>query len=193
MVYKMEREANIYCAVIEVVYLPEMATQEQYQFFKDQYNDEENRYLNLTKRGEIYFSILSLIFSASIFKIKDIIEILDKISITWLRITIIVLLIISFLLFSIAFYFVVRSLKIRVYEGVIDFDNYLTTLGKAPPQNVAFFDDRIIDYIAATKKNENVNTSRAEDLEVSLKFIVAGFIFLGLHIILLISTKLYPL
>lgn len=159
-----------------------MATKEQYDFFKDQFLEEEKRYSDLTKRGEIYFSILSLLLTGVIFKTKDIFEILKTISDIKLKALLISIFIISFILFCLAFLFITLGLKIREFEGVTNINSYLDSLGDTPPTNEDFFDDRIVDFIAASEQNELVNDRRATRLAIALGFILAGFICMAIFI-----------
>ncbi|NNV55029.1 hypothetical protein [Limnovirga soli] len=159
-----------------------MATKEQYDFFKDQFVEEEKRYSDLTKRGEIYFSILSILLTGVIFKIKDIFEILKVLDNATFKTVLIGLFVLSFLLFSLGFFFITLGLKIREFEGVTDIKSYLDSLGGTPPTNEDFFDDRIVDFITASERNESVNDLRANRLSISLGFILAGFISMAVFI-----------
>jgi hypothetical protein len=159
-----------------------MATKEQYDFFKDQFIEEEKRYSDLTKRGEIYFSILSLLLTSVIFKTKDIFEIVKSIESLSFKMTLIAIFILSIVLFCLAFYFIALGLKIRTFEGVTNVKEYLNSLGDEPPTNEDFFDDRIVDFIAASEKNETINDKRANKLSISLGFILAGFICMALFL-----------
>jgi len=163
-----------------------MATKEQYDFFKDQYLDEEKRYSDLTKRAEIYFSILSVLLTSIVFKIKDIFELFEN-SNSFNRTFSFIFFIIALGLFGSAFYFITRALRIKTYQAVIDFENFRNNLGETPPTNEDFFDDRLIDYMYATEKNEIVNEERANDLAKALRFILAGFftIFIFITIVLI--------
>jgi hypothetical protein len=166
-----------------------MATKDQYDFFKEQYLDEEKRYDDLTKRGEIYFSLLSILLTGIVFNVKDIHDILlkgeqvEKISST-------LVLIVAFLLFAVGFLFIANSLRIRTFEAVTDLNDYLDKLKDDPPTNEDFFDDRIVDYIEAIGFNEQINTKRANDLAIALKFIMAGFILLIFFLVLIFSLNL---
>lgn len=162
-----------------------MATKEQYDFFKDQFAEEEKRYSDLTKRAEIYFTILSLLLTGIIFKTRDLIEILNKLTDVRMKIILVGVFIISFILFGLGFFFIARALKIREFEGVTDVRGYLDTLGETPPVNDDFFDDRIVDFISAIEKNESVNNLRANSLSFALHFILSGFVCLSVFIILL--------
>jgi hypothetical protein len=166
-----------------------MATKEQHDFFKDQYVDEEKRSTDLNKRVEIYFSILSVFLTSIIFKLKDIYELYEK-SQSRNKVISFGAFIIAFILFGFAFYYIVRALQIRVYQAVIDFENYRKKLKEIEPTNGEFFDDRIIDYMYATEHNEKVNDGKANNLEVALKFILAGFLAIALFIIILLIQNL---
>ncbi len=165
-----------------------MATKEQYDFFKDQYVDEEKRYSDLTKRAEIYFSILSLFLSSIVFKLKEIFDLFEK-SNSCNKVVGFVFFILSFVFFGAAFYFITRALKIKTYQAVIDFENYRNNLGETAPTNEDFFDDRLIDYMYATEKNEIVNEERANDLTIALRFILAGFITIFIFIVIVLIQK----
>ena len=48
-----------------------MATQEQFEYFKYMYEEENERYKQLTDRGKIYISLITIYGAFLIFTIKD--------------------------------------------------------------------------------------------------------------------------
>lgn len=166
-----------------------MATKEQYDFFKDQYLDEEKRYSDITKRAEIYFSILSVFITGILFKLKDMFDLFEK-SNEYYKVTGSSLFIVTFCFLGVGFYFITKALRIKTYQSVIDFEKYRDDLGDTPTANEDFFDDRIIDYMYATEKNENVNEERAIDLTKALRYIFAGFISIFVFVIVLIIQRI---
>ena len=152
-----------------------MATLEQYEFFKEQFLDEEKRYDSLTKKAEIFLSLLSLFFTGLIFGLKDLQELLAKMPNKTIAVSILAGAVPFFVL---AVYCIIRSLRVQSFEAVMDLSTYYEELGDEPMTNEDFFDKRIVDYVEATLTNEKVNDSRADQLRYSLVCISIGFIFI---------------
>ena len=162
-----------------------MATKEQYDFFKSQYDEENIRNNELTKRAEIYLSIISLFLTAVLFKIKDIFDSIKDVPTFLLTI----LLIVGLVSFAISLLFLINSLKIRDYEGVIDFNDFIEKNDDTTQSPEDFFEDRVADYIVAVKRNEIINNDKADLLIKSRIFILIGFLLTISFIILLLILK----
>src|SRR5258708_27644832 len=161
------------------------AFKEQTDFFKTHYDEENNRSNILTKRDEIYFSIISLFLTAVLFKIKDIFDYTKDIDHKYL----IVLLCTGLISFSASLLLVVYSLKIRDFKGVIDIDDFIKKNNEGPQENEDFFRDRVADYIVAIKRNTKINNKKAGLLIKSGVFILSGLLFTVIFIITLLLLK----
>lgn len=162
-----------------------MATKEQYDFFKSQYDEENVRNNELTKRAEIYLSIISLFLTAVLFKIKDILDSIKDVPVYLLTI----LLIAGLISFAISLLFLINSLKIRDYEGVIDFDDFISKNDDETQSTEDFFEDRVADFIVAVKRNEIINNDKANLLIMSRILILIGFLLTIAFIIVLLILK----
>lgn len=162
-----------------------MATKDQYDFFKSQYDEENQRNNELTKRAEIYLSIISLFITAVLFKLKEILDSIKEAPSLFLSI----LLIIGVISFAISLLFLINSLKIRDYEGVIDFDDFIKKNDVTTQSSSDFFEDRVADYIVALKRNEIINNDKAAGLIKSRIFMLFGFLFTISFIILFLILK----
>jgi hypothetical protein len=149
-----------------------MATKEQYEFFKNLYESEDSRINLLVKRSEIFLSILSLVLTSVIFKVKELGELIGN------SVLLKVLFFLTLTIFFVALVFVIISLRIRDYEFACDMDHYLESLPENEPKNEDFFDYRIAEYIVATTKNQHINNDKSRWLSYCLISILFGFISL---------------
>ncbi len=148
-----------------------MITEEQYNFFKSQYERENKREDDLMKKSQIYLSIETFVLTALFFKVKDLAEILG----TSLALKALYISSISFIF--LALLSTVLSIKIYRYERVQNSKNVLKQFGKNKMENGDFFLRRIIDYSVATERNVIVNDKKVNFLELSVIFILIGFLF----------------
>ena len=159
-----------------------MVTTEQYNFLKEQYDEESIREDILTKRAQIYLSINSFVITAFLFKVKDLVEVVKG-----LDNLVIYPLILSFILILISCVFIFTSLQIKEYEFptssdtlTVEFDNNIN--------NRQFIDNRAVDLVVATDTNRGVNDIKAAKLTQALKFIIGGyissFVFITLTVLL---------
>jgi len=151
-----------------------MASIAQYQFFKELYAEENTRYNELTKKAEVYFSIVSLFLSAVLFKFNDVSSSIGKLH----NVCLIIGLSISLIAVGIALLLLIYSLKIRKYEGTIDMEEYIGKNKTYYQEDGEFYEDRIADFIVAIDRNTETNNKRADLLTISTYFIVAGLLFL---------------
>jgi|GEM_PF-5434774 len=158
-----------------------MATQQQYEYFKFKYKEEDDRNALLTKRAEIYLSIISLVFTGLIFKISDIKSYCEK-NITFL---IAFCLLLGSLLISV--WFILQSIRLRDYQQDMDVANYIEELGDTQPTDSDFFDNRIAQFISATPQNFEINNNKADQLKSAGRFLFLSFILLSIFIIAIIT------
>lgn len=159
-------------------------TKEQFDFFKNQYEEENNRYSDLIKKGQIYLSLQTLLLSAVFFKIKDLNEILDKIDFQD----------IMFLFFGIAIlqvlisiFFNVLSMKVSKFERVNKLRDVLNEFTSNSMLDEQFFTNRIVDYTVATERNSDINDKSAKYLKISTYFLAGGLTCTILFLILIIK------
>ena len=145
-----------------------MATQEQFEYFKYMYEEENERYKHLTDRGKIYISLITVYGAFLIFTIKD----------GALKGDLILIYIAATFSFVIAFASVLIALGMYSYETPTDPTEYIEELGDEPPTNEEFFDDRIIDLSVAYNRNVETNDKRVRMLLLSNFFLLVG---LSLH------------
>jgi len=138
-----------------------MATKEQYEFFQFLYQEEDRRYAELESRGRFYLSIVAIFLASLLFKVEEVRASAAALSLPWWMV------LAEALFLALTLLFVVIGALIRTYEGVTDPDDVIGALGKAPPANEEFFDDRIADYAVATKRNAAVNDRTATYLQIS--------------------------
>ncbi len=100
------------------------------------------------------------------------------------------ILILGLFCFSLGLIFIINSLRIRDYEGVIDIDNYLIKNNETFQSNEDFFEDRIADYIVAVERNEEVNNQKANLLIKARIGILCGFLITVIFIISLLIIKI---
>ncbi len=154
-----------------------MATQQQYEYFKFKYKEEDDRNALLTKRAEIYLSIVSLVFTGLIFKISDIKTYCDKNT----AFLIIFCLLLGSLIVSI--WFILQAIKLRDYQEDMDVGTYTNELGQTQPTDSDFFDNRIARFIVAIPQNFKINNDKAEQLKSAGRFLFLSFILLSIFII----------
>lgn len=158
-----------------------MATKEQWEIFRYVYEREESRYQNITDRGKVYLSLITLYVGAIAFKadfwfsqsLKD----------PWSTLLFALLL----GLFLAALCATVAAMGIYSYEGITDPEEVIAGFGDTTPDNEDFFDDRIIDVAVATNRNSKTNDRRASLLSISSLLMVIGIV---VHIALIASLTI---
>lgn len=143
-----------------------MATQEQFENFKYMYEEENERYKQLTDRGKIYISLITIYGAFLIFTIKD----------GGVAGNLITIFICATLAFVFAFILVLMALGMYGYETPMDPIEYFEQLGDEPPTNEEFFDDRIIDLSVAYNRNVKTNDQRVRMLIFSNLLLLVGLV-----------------
>ncbi|OKS84553.1 hypothetical protein RG47T_5243 [Mucilaginibacter polytrichastri] len=130
--------------------------------------------------------MISLFLSAVLFKIKDIFD-----SANGLHNKVLLLFFcVGLLSLGIALFLLLFSLKIRVYEGVTDLDEFVAKNDQTTQNDEEFFQDRVADYIVAIRRNEAQNDQRAGQLALTGYFILAGLLFTITFIIYFFILKM---
>lgn len=153
-----------------------MATKEQYDFFKEKFKAEFDANVTLTKRGEIYLSVISLFLTGLIFKINDIIELIKKnylIKYTFL---------LCLGLIMASAIMVMLSFTIRKYEDSLDVQKWFDELSDDEQPNNDFFDHRINDFLVSITRNGLVNNKKGAQLKIASYLILATILSIGIFI-----------
>lgn len=149
-----------------------MATEEQHEFFRYLYEEEQRRYAHLEARARLYLSIISLFLATLIFKVEDVRTSVEMLGVPWWAV------LVQGVLLASALVFVVIGAFIRSYEGVADAEDVVKSFGDKPPVDGSFFDDRIADYVVATTRNAAENNRAARFLTISVSFLLAAMLLL---------------
>lgn len=157
-----------------------MATETQYRIFKEVYDEETERYSDLEKRSNLYFTIISFYLGAVVFKFDDLLKFAMG-----LGVSVIWFLVIGAVL-VVALLLTVLAVGIRTYEGIFDPEKEIESLGKTPPSDSEFLDRRLVDLAVATNRNSVQNDKVASALQwaarsisvaVLLQFAIFGVVF----------------
>jgi hypothetical protein len=145
-----------------------MATEAQYQCFKDIYDRETKRGEQLIDRGKIYLSVITLymgLLGVAFDKITPMLagHCFEK--------TIYILSLIIFI-FSLAL--VIFSIGIYCYRFPTDPETVIFSFGTNQPLDNDFFDARIADFTVAFKENLPVNEKRANLLKYASWLMLFG-------------------
>jgi hypothetical protein len=135
-----------------------MASKEQYEFFRLLYEEEERRYGQLEGRAKLYLSVITLFLAAVLFKASEVRSSAAVLGIPWPVVAMEAAMLVGALLL------VILGVLIRSYEGIADAGEIIEHLGDSPPSNDEFFDDRIVDFAAASIRNARVNDRSARYL-----------------------------
>ncbi|HEV7489052.1 MAG TPA: hypothetical protein VGQ65_25555 [Thermoanaerobaculia bacterium] len=146
-----------------------MASEPIYKFFQALYEEESKRFAELESRARLYFSIASLYVGAIAFKFDDVIKFVNRAHVPA------VVIVLDGAAFVVAILFCVLAMQVRKYEGISDPDEILNGFDEdGVPNDIEFYDDRVIDYSVAIAKNSAVNNRVATWLSVSGFSILAG-------------------
>lgn len=145
-----------------------MASKDQYEFFKFLYEREERRYEHLEARARLYLAVITIFLAALLFKADEVRTSAGRFGITWNAVVIEASLLIAALLL------VVLGAMIRTYEGVANGSTLIEGFEATPPSDQDFFDDRIVDFAAATERNGKVNDRAAYCLGISAIFLATA-------------------
>jgi hypothetical protein len=159
-----------------------MATDGQYKFFNELYEEENQRSLQLDNKAKLYLSIIIFYLGAVAFKFKDVLELTNSAQYTrWAYLAIAAILVLALL-------FTVLATRIRAFEGVCDPEEVIEGFGDEPPTDEDFFDDRIVDFALATNRNSVQNDRIAGNLEkASVLIFLAGLTQAVLFLFVLLS------
>lgn len=157
-----------------------MATQQQFEYFKFKYKEEDERNEFLIKRSELYMSLPALIFTGLIFELSDIKCYCSGSCLT----TILFCSLLVSLVITIVF--ILLAIRLRDYQQDLDVGEYVEELGNSAPTDEEFFNNRIAMFIVATKNNFAINNAKAANLKKSTYFLMIDFFLMSLFIITII-------
>lgn len=157
-----------------------MITKDQYEFFKAEHNREAVRYSELIKKGQIYLSVQSFIMTALLFKLKDLINAIERVNCLelarGLSVGSIIIIIISML-------FNVWAMKISKYDRVSNLKKIFNDYQNESMEDGEFFLRRIADYTVVTERNWKTNQRTAAFLSYSLYTLLSGILITAIFII----------
>jgi hypothetical protein len=152
-----------------------MATQAQFEFFKYLYDEEQDRYKELVKRGQLFLTVTTLYAGVLAQRVSELLtssadQLVSKTCYT----ASIVALLCSSLLGIVAIGFFSYEVPNRPCQIIMD-------LGDQPPTDEDFYDVRIAEFAVATERNHSTNDKRAAVLRFSSYFLYAGVVFHALY------------
>jgi hypothetical protein len=128
-----------------------MATEAQFQIFREAYEEENERYGQLESRARLYLGIVTFYLGAIAFKFTDLVAFMKAYAIPPAFYLGGEVLLLGSLLLTIL------ATRIRVYEAPCDLRTIMETPGDTPPTDSDFLDDRLSDYTVATERNRATN------------------------------------
>ena len=150
--------------------------QEQYEFFKYLYEEENAREETLTTRSQIYLGICTFFLGGIAWKSG---ELYGEIG-AWSVIGVF-----AAISFGVAVIFNLLALRIREYEVPGDLQAILTD--EFPddgfPEGDEFHLNRLVDFAVATEENASVNNRKSDNLQYGLLAILAGLVFTTILIV----------
>lgn len=135
-----------------------MATEKQFQFFQSLYLEETDRAKSLRDRGNSYLSLVTL-YSAFVIFVAEKMRPTDNFERVLFSLTMGAMVT--------AFVVSLWANRIASFQIAIEPRDIITELGKSPPTDAEFFDDRILDYVLACEQNSKINDGKAEWLSIA--------------------------
>lgn len=161
-----------------------MATEAQYKFFKELYDEENKRYSELDNKGKLFVTIITFYLGAIAFKFNDVAHFTEQVSYAKWFYLIIAIVLVGALLCT------MFAIRVRSFEGICDPEEVIDKYGEVAPSDTDFLDDRIADLAVATNRNSNQNDRIAENLALALVLLfVAGAIQFVLLLIAILALK----
>ena len=148
-----------------------MATEKQYAFFKDLYEEESKRTDELHEHAKNNLGLTTL-YSAFVIFVVEKLKADGPVTRAAFFATIACMLV--------AFLLSLWATRVSVFEAVNVPADVLEEYGDDEPSDSDFFDDRIVDYTVAYERNAVVNNEKANQLIVARYCLLAG---IALHAI----------
>jgi hypothetical protein len=156
-----------------------MATEFLYDFFRNLYEEESERYGQLEVRARLYITILVFYLGAVGLNAKD------MLALTGQSYAARVLVSASGIAFILALSSCLIAIKMRKYEGLSDPNELIDSFGGTLPSDDDFREDRIVDFAVATERNAAQNDRVARALSWAIIFIFGG---VALHVTAFLTT-----
>lgn len=138
-----------------------MATQAQYDFFKQLFELEEQRYANLQMKAKFFLGAASAVVAAVTLKLPDVLTFVQR-----FRVDVSAVILIGIGM-TVAIVCSIAAMTIAHYDRVADPERIIRSFGDDPPADDDFRDDRIVDYAVATNVNFKTNNRTATYLQVA--------------------------
>ncbi len=152
-----------------------MATERQYSFFKTLYEEENERGKTLSEHAKNNLT-LTTVYSAFVLLPFKNIRISGETE-KWIFICGVLLMILSILIS-------LWATNIATYEAVTEPEKVLDKYGVHPPNDEDFFDDRIIDFSVAYRRNTAVNDAKASHLYLARYILLGGVALHATYVII---------
>ena len=159
----------------------------RYDFAKETYKVECDRENSLNSKGQVYLSLLTIILSTLIFNIKDIFDLLNTSNFNNIKNEIKICLLGVFIFSCVALILLFFSMKIFEYQNLKNIDELKESYIQDKIDNNNFSIRRSIDFLVATKKNREVNNTKAKLLKIVFIAIFIAFVFSFLFLTLIIT------
>jgi hypothetical protein len=155
-----------------------VATEQQFAYFKSVYDEENARQALLQERAKNYLSLATFYSAFVLF-------VVEKLRPETTTPKIVFVATVGSMLA--AFLFSLWSVRVSEYEALNDPEEIIHNFGTTPPEDQDFFDDRIVDYAVAYKRNSEVNDRKAFQLTLAGHLILVGIFMHAIYILLKIT------
>ncbi len=145
-----------------------MASETQYKFFRELYDEENERYSLPEGRAKVFITILTLYIGALAFKANDSLEFLKTHHVPQS------LAVVGGLLFVLSLACCVFSLRMKSFEALSDPEELIAEWPDDGIDDDDFLDDRIADLAVATNRNSKQNDEAAQSLGAAGWLLLAG-------------------
>jgi len=142
-----------------------MATEKKYLFFKGMYDEESARQLLLADRAKLYLSLMTFYSAFVLFAAEKLRP--DTVTLKVIFVATVGSTLSAFLLS-------LWSIRVSVYEGVVNPQEIVAAFGTSPPDDEDFFAHRIVDFAVACQRNSAVNDRKARQLTYAGFLLLAG-------------------
>ena len=164
-----------------------MATTNQYEFFKYLFEIEKSTQKEIVTKGQVYLSVITFYLGVTLFKAPELLKELESEEPN----TIMGVFLVGILFFLFALLFDLISLgHFYKYERINDAKHIINQLGKSPPSDEDFFDDRIIDLTVAITRNTRANRKKDKFLLLTTIFLIIGVLFHSIFFTIFFIEKL---
>lgn len=151
---------------------PDIDARSIVEYFKLMFDQEADRSKDITDRGKLYVSIISIMIGLTTYKNVEFLGLHGA----QIQIGDLIISVITLAIFLISFVCCIGALSIRKYEALNDPAKLLEKI-VADNWDIGRFRERCLaDYTVSTNRNNIVNDRRAKWLRTSVFFMCAGFL-----------------